>query len=142
MVQISGHATMKFYVGAGANWTTGNIVNTQFAQGLSVSKLNGTNPHWTTEINFDKYNNGGGISTDIMIAVYDANNSAAGIRTWPQGASIYNPNTWGVNDASALTTIPESIGIGSMVILSSVAVIVGFYCSRKLIKTRNSVIIR
>ncbi len=132
MVQISGHnGTVQKFVGSGANWAPGSIVNLQWAQAVSISKLNGTNPHWTTEIAFDKYNNGGGISTNIMIALYDASNSAAGIQTWPPGARVTNPSTWGVNDASALTTIPEGLGIGSMVMLASVTVLVGFFCLRK-----------
>jgi hypothetical protein len=134
MVKIPGHnGTIQTFVGSASGWVAGSILNTNFAQAVSISKLNGTNPHWTYEIAFDKYNNGGGIDTNIMIALYDANNPAAGNQTWPPGASITNPSTWGDNDASDnLTTIPEGLGIGPMVMLSSVAVLIGFYYFRKL----------
>ena len=132
MVQVSGHnGTVQKLAGTGTGWAPGNITNLRFAQAISISKLNSTNPHWTTEIAYDKYNNGGGISTNIMIALYDASNSAAGIQTWPSGASVNNPSTWGVNDASTIGPIPEGLGIGSMVMLASVSVLVGFFYLRK-----------
>jgi hypothetical protein len=135
MIQISGHnGTIQKFVGAGANWAPGSIITPAppfMAQAISISKLNGTNPHWTTEIAFDKYGNGGAISPNIMIAVYDASNSAAGIQTWPPGANVNNPSTWGLNDASALSTIPEGIGFGVMTMLSCAAVMVGFFYLRK-----------
>ncbi len=136
MVQISGHSTVQTFLGNGTGWAAGSIVNLRYNQSLSVSKLNGTNPHWTTEIAYDKYNNGGGISTNIMIALYDASNVAAGIQTWPPGANANSPSTWGVNDASGLSTIPEGLGIGSLTMLASVAVLIGFFCLRNMPKTK------
>lgn len=136
MVQISGHnGTVQKFVGNGASWAAGSILNLLWAQASGATKLMGSIPHWMTEIAFDKYNNGGGISTNIMIALYDASNPAAGVQTWPPGANVNNPSTWGVNDASALTTIPEDFGLGTMVMLSAAVVMVGFYCLRKRSRT-------
>lgn len=137
MVQIFGNGTIKYYAGAGANWASApsSFIPPQWAQGLGTSKV-WSSQHRIIEIGFHKYANGGGIDCNIMIAVYDAGNSAAGVQTWPQGASVTNPNTWGDNDPSDnLTTIPEGFGIGAIVLLSAAVVMVGFYGLRKRSKT-------
>jgi hypothetical protein len=138
MDYVGHNGTVKTYVGTGTGWTAGTVNDLQVAELVSISKLNGTNPHWTAEFRVEKTTNNMGINNDIMVAVYDASNPSAGVQTWPPGASANVPDGWGLNDASALSPIPEGLGIGSTVILASVAVLFGFYSLRKRSRTGRS----
>ena len=149
MIEIPGHnGTALTFVGNGKGWVSGSIAlepNPWWAQLVSISPLNGTNPHWTTEIAVDKSDNGGGIDCNIMVAMYDASNPSAGVQTWPLNASVNNPSTWGDNNASAnLFTapyLPEYLGIGPILLLCSVATVAAFYGLRKMPRARNSVLV-
>jgi hypothetical protein len=139
-IDYVGHnGTLKTYVGTGTGWAAGSLSDVTVAELVSISKLNGTNPHWTAEFKIAKVANGLAQNNGIMVAVYDASNPHAGVQAWPPGASANVPDSWGFDDANALSAIPEGLGIGSMVILASVAVLVGFFCLRKWPKTGNSV---
>ena len=130
--EIDGHnGTIKTYVGTGTGWAPYNPDQLQWAQLLSVSKLNGTNPHWTTEIKVEKTTNLMQQNNYIMVGFYDASNAAAGVQTWPPNASVDVPNTYGFNDATALGTIPEGIGLAPIVVLGSIAVLIGCLYLRK-----------
>jgi hypothetical protein len=139
MFQVFGHnGTAKMLVGSGSSWiqapstVIGPNNSSEFGQAISISKLNGTNPHWTYELAFHKYTNGGGIDCNIMIALYDASNPSAGIQTWPQGASVTNPSTWGLDDANNnLAPIPEGIGFVPVSTLATIVFIASFFVMRK-----------
>ncbi len=130
-IDYVGHnGTIKTYVGNGTGWAPGTVNDLQMAQQLIASKLNGNN-HWITEIKLEKTTNGAGINNDIFIAVYDASRPSDGIQSWPPSASVNVPDGWGLNDASALSPIPEGLGIGTVMILSSTAVIFGVIYLRR-----------
>jgi hypothetical protein len=127
-------ATKTTYKGTGTAWAASALSDVTVAQLMSISKLNGNIPHWTTEVRIDKSGNGGQMNNYIMVAFYDASNAAQGVQVWPPSATVNNPNSWGLNDASALSAIPESLGIGTIMVLAAVAMFVGFVCLRKLPK--------
>jgi hypothetical protein len=57
MLQVWGHkGTFRMYTGSGSTWVQSSTVialaANQFGQAVAISKLNGTNPHWTYEIAF------------------------------------------------------------------------------------------
>lgn len=142
MLQVFGHnGTVKMFIGSGTSWTqaSSSVIgpsSSEFGQAVSISKLNGTNPHWTYELAFHKYTNGGGIDCNIMIALYDASNAAAGIQTWPPGAVTTSPGTWGLDDANSnLTTIPEGLSFTPVAALATIALIATFFVMRKRPKT-------
>jgi hypothetical protein len=127
-------ATKVTYKGTGTAWAAAALTDVTIAQLMSISKLNGNIPHWTTEVKLEKIANGAGQNNHIMVAFYDASNAAAGVQVWPPSATANNPNSWGLNDAGAFEAIPESLGIGTIMALASVAIVVGFVCLRKLPK--------
>jgi hypothetical protein len=127
-------ATKTTYKGTGTAWAAAALTDVTIAQLMSISKLGGSTPHWTTEVKLDKSDNGGGMNNYIMVSFYDASNPTQGVCTWPPSANANVPDTWGLNDAGAFGAIPESLGIGTIMVLASVAMIVGFVCLRKLPK--------
>lgn len=134
MIEYAGHGVLRTYVGNGTGWAASTIGSTvSIAQLVSISKLNGTNPHYTTEIQFEKTTTAPNAAQNnyICVAVYDASNAAAGVISWPPNSNPNVPNTFGFNDASALGTIPEGIGFEVVTILSCAAVMVGVYYLRK-----------
>jgi hypothetical protein len=134
MIEYSGHGTLKTYVGNGTGWALSPIGSTvTIAQLVSISKMNGSNPHYTTEFTFEKTTTVPNAAQNnyICVQVYDASNAAAGIITWPPNANVNVPDTYGYNDASALAAIPEGVGFGVVAMLSCAAVMVGFCLLRK-----------
>jgi hypothetical protein len=65
----------------------------------------------------------------MRIAVYDESNAAAGTRAWPP-TSRDAPSDWGDIEYDS-NPIPEGIGLGVMVLLSTVAVVAGSFYFRK-----------
>ncbi len=134
MIEYSGHGTITTYVGNGAGWTATSIGSTvTVAQQASVSKLNGTNPHYVTEIQFEKTTTlpYAAQNNYICVAVFDASNPAAGVISWPPNGDPNVPNTYGLNDASVPSTIPEGLNFGVIAMLALAAAVVGFYYMRK-----------
>lgn len=136
-IEIVGHTTLTLYQGNGTGWNqitpvAGEIT---WANSISASPTNST-PHWILEISVSK---SGSIALAIIpgvrYAVYDESNDAAGVRAWPPTARDV-PDGWGVLNYSDVV-IPEGLSIGVVVLLSSVAVVVGFYCLRKRPKTQS-----
>jgi hypothetical protein len=127
--------TSKIYVGTGTGWAAGSMSDVTVAGLISISKLNGTNPHWTAEFKIAKVANGLGMDNGLRVAVYDASNAARGVQAWPPGSSRDNPDAWGYDQADpSFGAIPEGVGLGSMLVLASVAVLVGVFCLRKMPK--------
>ena len=73
----------------------------------------------------------------LRIAVYDASNPEAGVQAWPPNSDVNVPDEWGVIPTYSSEPIPESIGFGVAMLLSSVAVAVSFYFLRKRPKTES-----
>jgi hypothetical protein len=91
-------------------------------------------PHWTVEIKIRHTSFAIIPNFWIYVAAYDDSNSAE-TQSWPPGSSDV-PDDWGLMNA-VQETYPEPLTIGAVVLLSSVAVAVGFYCLRKRPKTER-----
>jgi hypothetical protein len=100
----------------------------QWNNSISASPTSST-PHWICEIMLNKPAVGLGIMFNGRIAVYDATSSAAGVKAWPS-TSRDVPNDWGTFPYSS-DPIPESLHFGVVMLLSSVAVLVGSFAFRK-----------
>ena len=138
MIEYSGHGTVMTYVGNGIGWTASGIgVTPSIAQLVSATKLNGTNPHYTTEVQFEKTTTVPNAAQNnyICVAVYDASNPATGIVTWPPNGDINVPNTYGFNDASAPSTMPEGLDFSVVAMVSLTAVVIGCLYLKKQPKT-------
>jgi|WetSurMetagenome_2_1015567.scaffolds.fasta_scaffold04740_4 hypothetical protein len=138
LFQIFGHnGTYKYYIGSGSGWAESSMITPtpKLGQLVSISKMNGTNPHWTYEFQFEKTVTTAGQNNYISISVFDASNPAQGVVTWPPNANSSKPNTYGLNDASALASIPEGISFAPIATLATIALIVGFFVMRKRLKT-------
>jgi len=137
-VDYVGHnGTVITYKGTGSVWAVAALTTPpQVAELLSISKLNGTNPHWTAEFRIEKTTNGPGMDNAIRVAVYDASNPSTAA-SWPP-TSINVPNDYGADPADTTNPIPEGIGLGVILVSSSAAVMVGYYCLRKRPRTALS----
>lgn len=130
-IDYVGHnGTVKTYKGDGAGWVPAALVDVTVAQSMDVSKMWAVS-HWITEFKIEKTQNGPGINNAIRVAVYDASNPGAGVKSWPPGTNVNVPDNYGADPADTQNPIPEGIGLGAVVALSSVAVLVGGFCYRK-----------
>ena len=138
-IDYVGHnvSTLTLYQGNGTGWTkfTGWTygVDVALTETKSPSPYN-SNPHWIIEFWVDKNkpefdSSGAGYVPWLRLAAYDASNATAGVQAWPP-SSVNTPNDWG-QETGVYGTIPESLTIASVVLLSSVAVVVSFYFLRK-----------
>lgn len=141
-VDYVGHgssAEVNTYAGTGIGWSSFPLFGMTIEDSLDVSKLYGS-PHWITEFKIAKDDNGIETNNALRVAVYDASNSSAGVIAWPP-TGLEQPVDWGDAPQSS-SEIPEGIGLFTMVIVMSVAVLVGSLCSRKRSKlsklTRSS----
>jgi hypothetical protein len=136
---------LHLYKGNGTGWApyTSFAWGTDLfiAESLSSSPLNST-AHWIMELRMDRTKADFDVSQStpayspwIRVAVYDANNSAAGVQAWPP-TSRDVPNDWGL-ETGTIENIPESLTIAVVVVLSSVAAVAGFYLLRKHPKTEK-----
>ena len=129
----AGASSATIYRGDGSGWVpyTSWTWNTDFqvADTISASKLNST-PHWIAEIKVEHIHFTFWPEMWIRIAAYDASNGAAGVQACPPASSRDAPNDWALLN-SVQEAIPETLTIGVMVLLSSVAVIVGSRYFRK-----------
>lgn len=128
-IDIVGHTTLIAYQGNGTGWTAWDPGATfQWKNSISTSPTSSA-PHWICEIIISKVDFGIGPDYWLRVAVYDASNAAAGVQAWPP-TSRDVPNDWG-DIPYSMEPIPENLTFGGVVVLSSVAVLVGSYCMRK-----------
>jgi hypothetical protein len=130
-IDIVGHTNVTFYQGSGTSWgpmATPGSSDFQWSNSISASTTSST-PHWILEIMLNKPVVGLGITFNGRVAVYDASNSAAGVQSWPS-TSRDVPNNWGTFPYSS-DPIPENLAFGVVILLSSVAVVVGSFGLRK-----------
>ena len=147
MIELVGdrNSGLSLYKGNGTGWAkyTGWTLGTDAAVGVSISSspLN-SNPHLIVEFMIDKNTQAdvsqAGYQPWIYVSAYDASNSAAGVKSWPPApASTANiPNSWGL-ELGTTSTIPEGLTIGTVVLVSFVALVVSYYFLRKTPKTGN-----
>ncbi len=126
-------ATTTVYKGTGTGWAvyTGWTKPTNFNGAVTVntSQLSAT-PHKIIEFKMDALAFSLNPTTWVLVAAYDASNSAAGIQVWPTGSSMNVPNSYALLN-TLFDPIPESISFSAMVILSAVTVAVGARFLRK-----------
>ena len=138
-IYIEGHDTLTVYQGSLGGWAVipGSIEGINWDNTLSASP-NGTTPHWILEIEIMKK---GATFTPlsatygVRVAVYDESNDT--LLVWPPGAYYDIPNHWATNTSSAEYWVPEPFSIIVVVLLSSAAVAVSFYCLRRHPKTEG-----
>ena len=138
-----GHGNLTVYEGDGVGWveyTDYTVPNhIQIEESISFSPSN-SNPHWIIEfkLNKNKFDiSGANYAPWIRLAVYDATNDTAGVQAWPLDSSPDVPDEWGL-ETGTTETIPEALTIGVVVLLSSVAVAVSFYCLRRRPRTTSN----
>ncbi len=95
---------------------------------ISASPTSST-PHFICEISLNKTALGIGPTPWMRVAVYDASHAAAGVQAWPPTSQDV-PTDWG-NIPFSTNQIPEGLSFGLVVLLSSVAVVVGSFVFRK-----------
>ncbi len=91
-------------------------------------------PHWIIEMKFDKTGAiaGTGIPSCFRLQTYDASAGGAGTLMWPPMSTTDAPDSYGYIDADISGgTIPEGLTVGIMLLVSTVAVIVGARYFRK-----------
>jgi hypothetical protein len=132
-IELVGHTTVHVYQGNTATWNTLGTIPTGFSivESMSTSPLSST-PHWTCEIKIDRVNSPitDPLPNGIRVAVYDASNPTAGEEAWPPNSERDNPSTWGTISGYA-GDIPEGFSSGGIVLLSTVAIMVGYYYLRR-----------
>ena len=143
LINYTGHSRsgLTLYKGNGTGWVvwTGYTYGTDIAivDTRTGSQMNSSS-HWILEFMMDRSKSdfdpsSAGYAPWIRIAMFDASNSAAGVQSWPP-TSRDVPSNWGL-ETGIYANIPESSTILPIVLLSSVAVAVGFYFLRKRPKT-------
>lgn len=75
----------------------------------------------------------------LRVAAYDASTST--LVSWPPNSARDVPDEWGTQEYQ-YAAIPEALTVGAVVLLSSVAVAVSFYCLRKRPKIESSASIK
>jgi hypothetical protein len=129
-----GHGSVVTYKGDGSGWASAALTDVSVAQTLGTSKF-WSSPHWITEFRIEKTLNGPNIDNAIYVSVYDDSNPGAGVKAWPP-TSQNVPNDFGADpaDVDEDPYIPESVSLGAIVLISSIAVLVGSFCFRKRLK--------
>lgn len=133
-IDFVGHdqSGLTVYRGDGSGWvettelTWGESI--EIVDSISASPTNST-PHYIVEIVVDHALINSGPDQCLKVAAYDESNSDAGEQAWPASSSDV-PDEWG-QTWSIMEAIPESFTLGVIVLLSSAALIVSFYCLRK-----------
>jgi hypothetical protein len=132
--EITGHTDLVLLMGdSEGGWTERDMEpgEIEWAASLSDSPTNST-AHWILEFQIGK-NTGEvlmGILWNFRLSVFDASNPDAGELCWPPDSDADVPDTWGEENYQN-ANIPESLTFGVVVLLSSVAVLVGSSWLRK-----------
>lgn len=132
-IEITGHTALKIFQGNGTGWT--EILGTNelvWVDTISNSTWNSA-PHWILEISDPDKTTGTIVtpapSNGMRVAVYDATTGKTS--SWAPDSSANVPNEWGVISGYSQTPIPEGLSFGLLVLLSSAALIVGYFSFRK-----------
>jgi hypothetical protein len=130
-VDIMGHTDLIVYQGNGTGWTEVTPpASLGWNNTISASPTNST-PHWILELTFLKTDLGAPQYWDFRLAAYDESTDT--LAAWPP-TDRDNPSRWGYQNY-VTAVVPESFSLGVVVLLSSVAVAVAFYCLRKRSRT-------
>lgn len=139
-IVITGHgasATVAWYKGTGTAWATAATPAAaifDFKESLATSPTSST-PHYMVEAKVDKQDITafGSVIIDMTfamrIAYYDA--STGTTQAWPPApATADNPDGWG-NVPYSMEAVPESLTLGLVLALSSVAIVAGVVLIKK-----------
>jgi len=134
-IEITGHTTLKAYQGTGTGWAqvTPAAGEITWANTIGTSMWSST-PHWILEIS-DSDKTGGTIQvpnappTGMRVAAFDAATNT--LAAWAPGDYANVPDQWGLVSGYSMDPIPEGFSLGAILIVASVAVLVGFYYLRK-----------
>jgi hypothetical protein len=133
MLEVDGHTTLKIFSGSGTGWTQiANTAEITWANTIGVSMWSST-PHWILEI-MDSSKTDGSVQipnsppTGMRVAAFDA--ATNGFAAWAPGSTANNPDSWGLV-ADFASEIPEGFSFGAVLLIASVAVLVGFFYLRR-----------
>jgi hypothetical protein len=139
-IVITGHgssATVAWYKGTGTAWATAATPAAaifDFKESLATSPTSST-PHYMVEAKIDKQDITAfgasiiGMNFAMRIAYTDASTSTT--QAWPPApATADNPDGWGYVPYS-MDAVPESLTLGLVLALSSVAVVAGVVLIKK-----------
>jgi len=132
-VNIYGHAptaTVQWYKGTGTGWAnTTTPAGFVWGEALASSPTTSAN-HYSAELKVPKSGIGAGAEIWVRVAYYDAHAGGYGLQAWPP-TSANTPDAWG--DIPYTTeAIPEGFNFGILAVLSSIAVVAGAICIRKM----------
>ena len=138
-IEIVGHENLTVYEGNGSGWVEVGSASVTWADSLTLHDVPLNFEHYCVEIIIDKTAIGSvawnaAPPIGLRVAMYDATNATW--LAWPPASDPDVPDSWGQITGGA-ETIPESFTFVVVVLLSSVAVVVGFYFARKRPKTKN-----
>ncbi len=141
MLEVDGHTSLKVYSGTGTGWALVSVPAGEitWANTNSTSMWSST-PHWILEIQ-DSDKTQGVVTipdappTGMRVAAFDAANNQ--LAAWAPNSTANNPNSWGMLDTFVSGPIPEGFSLGVVLLVSSVAVLAGFYYLRKRPKIAN-----
>jgi hypothetical protein len=130
-IQITGHTTLAVFAGNGTGWSPMTTSAVTWKDKLGTSPYD-SSTHWTLEVQADKGALGAWGANPppegFYVAMYDASTSQWA--SWPPAQSANVPNNWGLI-ATYDTTVPESLSLGVLVLLSSAAILLGSFFVRK-----------
>ncbi|MCW4053635.1 MAG: hypothetical protein NWE84_01775 [Candidatus Bathyarchaeota archaeon] len=137
-IEIVGHQTLTVYVGNGAGWVQVSSSPVTWFDNITVNQWPLDYEHWCVEVIINKaelntiWN--GPPPLSLRVAMYDESKDLW--VAWPPQSDPNIPEGWG-QILGGNPSIPEGFSFGILVLLSSVAIAVGFYFVRKRPKTRN-----
>ena len=137
-IEIVGHKTLTVYEGNGTGWQAITTSSVTWADNLTIHDAPFDYTHWCLEMIIDKstlntlWN--GAPPIGLRVAFYDESKDLW--VTWPPQSDPDIPGGWGQITGGA-DSIPESLSLGVVVVTSSVAVAVSFFCLRKRPKTQS-----
>ncbi len=146
-IVITGHgssATVAWYRGTDTAWaaTTGpTTAFFDFKESLDTSPTNST-PHYMVEVKVDKQDTTAfgitvlGMNFAMRISYSDAAAGGNGVQTWPPASTSNSPDGWGYVPYS-MDAVPESLSLGVILSLSTIAIISGAVLLNKRPKTVN-----
>jgi hypothetical protein len=138
-IEIVGHKTLTVYEGNGTGWQAIATSSVTWANNMTISDVPFNYTHWCVEMIIDKTSIGtaawnGAPPIGLRVAFYDETEDLW--VAWPPQSDPDIPGGWGLITGGA-SNIPESLSFGVVVVTSSVAVAVSFYCLRKRPKTQS-----
>ena len=137
-IEIVGHETLTVYEGDGSDWVVADSDPVTWADNLTISDVPFHYEHWLVEMVIDKTTIADGAwnaapPIALRVAMYDESEDLW--VAWPPQSDADSPGSWGL--IATYGSIPESLSLGVVALLSSVAVVAALYSVRKRQKNIN-----